>query len=424
MRSVRNQIDWITGQRDHMVALVERWASLNSGTFNALGVRQMAQAVLPELAAFAGKAELISVPPAPGVNARGERILRELGPVLSLRCRPQAARRILLAIHLDTVYGSDSDFQSVHRDQIRMQGPGVTDAKGGIAVLLTALEALERFLAESSVDDFGWEVLLNPDEEIGSLGSGGLLRDAARRNGVGLLFEPALPDGGLAAARKGSANFHIVCHGKSAHAGRHFEDGRNAIAAAAQIALRIHGLNGHWNETTFNVGRIDGGGPLNIVPDVAVVGFNVRYSSRDLEAEIDQALTEIIDQATSGFDIRTERHGEFNTPPKPADGPIGKMYEQAEACANELGFELNFRPTGGVCDGNRLAAWGLPNLDTLGVRGGGIHSREEYLLLDSLTERASLTAGLLIGWASRELPWPVAPAGDGSTNPAPFDRRG
>ncbi len=399
-------LNWIETQRERMVALVEHWASINSSTYHPAGVEQVAHAVLPEFSTFAGKAELLNVPSMMEVNERGVLVDHSLGPALSLRVRPTAPRRILLAIHMDTVYPQDSGFQEVHRDEMNMYGPGVADAKGGISVLLVALEALEQFLDSTGNTEIGWEVLLNPDEEIGSPGSIELLRSAAKRNHLGLLFEPALPDGHLAGDRKGSANFHFVCHGKSAHAGRHFEEGINAITAAADLAMRVHSLNDRWTGTTLNVSRIDGGGPMNMVPDVAVVRANVRYSDHSLEAEIDLALREIMGLVDQTHHVHSVRHGEFTTPPKQVEGTIATMFEQVTECGQSLGLRLDHHPTGGVCDGNRLAGWGLPNIDNLGVRGAGIHSHEEFLVLDSLTERAKLTASLLIGWASGALEWP------------------
>lgn len=403
----QNSCAWIEQNRDRMIAFVEAWANINSGTFHHAGVRRFAELLIPEFSRFATLPRLIDVPAVKLVDARGQFRTHHLGPALSLRCRPQAARRVLLCIHLDTVYDQDSEFQVCQKDGVNLYGPGVADAKGGIAVMLLALEALELYVENSRNSELGWEVLLTPDEEIGSPGSTALLQAAAERNHLGLLFEPSLPDGSLAAERKGSANFHIVCRGKSAHAGRHFHEGLNAIAAAAEIAMRLHHLNGQWGETTFNVAKIDGGGPLNIVPDVAVIRLNIRYSHRDDEGPLARQIDEILTSVSETTGIEIIRHGEFTTPPKEFAGETGKIFEQIREYGHALGLNVNQRGTGGVCDGNRLAGWGLPNIDTLGVRGGDIHSHNEYLILDSLTERAALTAGLLIGWASGSIPWPV-----------------
>lgn len=397
--------DWVESQRERMIALVRTWAEINSGTWNQAGLLRMAEALRAEFAQCGFVLTEQSVPPADLVHPSGVVEQWPLGPVLSVRCRPEAQRRVLLAIHYDTVYPADSPFQAVQQTATQMHGPGVTDAKGGLVVLLIALQALERFVEKTGLCGLGWEVLLNADEEIGSPGSASLLEAAARRNQLGLLYEPSLPSGELAGERKGSANFHLVCRGKSAHAGRHFHEGINAVAAAAEIARQLHQWNGRWPETTINVARIDGGGPLNMVPDAAVVRFNIRYAQAGLESELAVALEDVQQQARAdGVECRL--HGSFNTPPKNIDVVTKQLFSQIFSVGESLGLSLGSTATGGVCDGNRLAAQGLPNVDTLGVRGGAIHSHEEYLLLDSLTERARLSAFLLIGWAAGTLPWP------------------
>jgi glutamate carboxypeptidase len=409
-------LDWISQQESTMVARVEQWASINSGTWNSLGVSKMADAVAPafqRMSKSPAAIRRIVVNPIEQLDSRGERVRASLGPALEVVCRPAASRRVLLSIHLDTVYPADSDFQDVRRDEKKMYGPGVADAKGGIAVLVTALGALERYVADSGQSDIGWHVLLNPDEEIGSIGSSELLRQAASKNHVGLLFEPALPDGQLAGERKGTANFQIACRGRSAHSGRDFTQGRNAVVAAAEVATRIHALNGQWPDVTLNVGRIDGGGAANMVPDRAVVRVNVRYRDKDYESSIERAIRDITSAVSDASDVRVESVGQFTTPPKSIHGVTERILEQVAECGKPLGVPVRWKSTGGACDGNRLAGWGLPNVDTLGVRGGAIHSGDEFMIVESLVERAQLTALLLLGWASDRLAWPC---GDSSGN--------
>ena len=152
--------------------------------------------------------------------------------------------------------------------------------KGGLAVMLSALKAVET---SPGADRIGYEVVINSDEEVGSLASAPLLAQAACGKRAALTYEPAaLPDGTLAGARPGSGNFAIVVHGRSAHAGRNPEDGRNALLAAADLALRLDALK--RDGLTVNPSRIEGGSPSNVVPDLAILRVNLRPRTPEIES--------------------------------------------------------------------------------------------------------------------------------------------
>ena len=304
---------------------------------------------------------------------------------------------------MDTVYAIDSPFQTVRElDTDRLNGPGVADLKGGLLVMFLALSALERSPHRERI---GWEVLFNPDEEIGSRGSAPLLAEAAQRNHLGLIYEPAYADGNLASARKGSGNFDLVINGRAAHAGRNPEDGRNAIAAASELITALNALNGQREGLTLNPGYVRGGGALNIVPDLCVFKFNVRTSQPSdecwLHEQLDLLLTRV--NARDGYSV--ELRGGFTRPPKVFDEKNQRLAAMIGDCGRELGLDLQFKPTGGCCDGNNLAAHGLANIDNLGVVGGDIHSEREWMRVSSLAERGKLSALLLLRLASGEMSW-------------------
>ncbi|MEX0654782.1 MAG: hydrolase [Phycisphaeraceae bacterium] len=394
MPTTLNHVHWIDSQAPRMQRLLTRWARINSGSTNLPGLARMADALEQPFGKLA-PIRRHNLPPHRMVDATGRLIRQPLGQALSLVKRARARRRALLVIHMDTVYPADSAFQRCEPlGKDRLRGPGVVDAKGGLVVMLLALEALER--ATPTVRKrLGWRVILNADEELGSPGSAGLLQRAAKRCDVGLVFEPCLPDGSLVSQRKGSGNFTIVVRGRAAHAGRDFEHGRNAVAAAARLATALDGLTDPSRGITLNIAKLEGGGPLNQVPDLGIVRFNVRYTQReherDLQGRFDQLLADV--NARDGY--RAVLHGSFNAPPKPLDAAAAALFEQARDCGRSLGLRIDMQPTGGVCDGNRLAAAGLPTIDTLGPRGGHLHSDREYVVLPSLVERAKLTALLL-----------------------------
>jgi glutamate carboxypeptidase len=269
--------------------------------------------------------------------------------------------------------------------------------KGGLVVMREALLAFESL---PDRDRVGYEVLISPDEEIGSPASARLLAELGARAHVGMTYEPALPDGGLVSARKGSGQFSLVLRGRAAHVGRAFDDGRSAIVAAADAVLRLDGLNGLREGVTVNIGAIDGGGPVNIVPATAVVRFNVRAPDGESAAWATRELEKVCEVVGRRDGIVAELTGGFSRPPKPLTPAQETLIGWTRAAAEALGFPVRFGPTGGVCEGNNLAAAGCANIDTLGPCGGALHSKEEFALAESFVPRAQLSLLLLAGFAA------------------------
>ena len=385
----------IDDRHQHWLDLVRDWCAISSGTQYLPGLAKMADALAAEFGVF-GDVHRIDLGPSTQIDAAGREVSLPIGQALRIVRRPSAPVRALLVIHYDTVYGPDNPFKSVTvLPSGHWNGPGVVDAKGGIVVMLAALHALE---SSSVAEKIGWEVILNPDEEIGSPGSAHLLEEAAGRNHFGLLFEPALPDGCLVGERKGSGNFTIVVRGKAAHAGRDFAAGRSAIIALSKIIVEAAEKSG---DVTLNCGHISGGGAVNIVPDLAIGRFNGRISKKEEGQRIIDLLSELVAQANQSDGISATLHGSFSSPPKPLDARTLELFETARSCGRELGMDLTWRSTGGTCDGNRLAAAGLPLIDTMGPVGGDLHSPSEYLISESIAQRAKLTAMVLMRAASQ-----------------------
>ncbi|PZO49410.1 MAG: hypothetical protein DCF16_14750, partial [Alphaproteobacteria bacterium] len=214
---------------------------------------------------------------------------------------------------------------------------------------------------------------------------------------LGLTFEPALADGALVDARKGSANYSLVLRGRAAHAGRAFADGRSAILAAADAALALAALNDKREGVTFNVGSIDGGSAVNVVPDRAVLRFNARAPDAEATAWAEAEVARIAAAANARDGIVAHLHGGFTRPPKPINDQQRTMAAWTHRAGAALGLDLKFQASGGVCEGNNLAAAGCPNIDTLGPCGGALHSDQEFALIPSFTERAKLSFLMLAG---------------------------
>lgn len=349
---------------------------------------------------IADEVDLLDLQPLEEVDERGLVRPVPLGRVVRAVRRPRAPRRVLLVGHYDTVFPPGSAFAGVGEEEGVWRGPGVVDAKGGLVVAALALE-----LAEAAGLDVGWEVLVVPDEEIGSPGSSAVLAAAAVHAGLGLGYEPAMPDGAIAAARPGSANWVHVVRGKAAHAGRELAEGRNAVLAAAALAARIDALNGD-PELLANPGMLHGGTATNIVPDLAILRSNVRATTSDAMDRATAAIGTAV-EALAVDGIRIDQHGGVTRPPKELTDDYARLLESVVAVAEDLGIPLQQRNTGGVCDGNVLAGAGLVNVDNLGPVGGDLHRPSEYLLPASIGPRARLSAEVLVRFDRGELGVPA-----------------
>ncbi len=381
-----------------MLAQVERWAAVNSGTGNLEGLAEVAGLLADGFAALPGDVSLMASDPVETVTATGEVKTIERGQNLRVSVRPNAPVQVLLTGHMDTVFGPDHPFQTLRwREEGVLNGPGTADMKGGISVILAALTAVE---ASPLRDRIGYDVLINSDEETGSQASARLIAELARGKMAALTYEPALPDGTLAGARPGSGNFSITLHGKAAHAGRNPEDGRNALIAAADLALRLNAAK--TPGLKINPARIDGGGPNNIVPDLAILRINLRPMTPDDMEVAKHAIRTAVAAVKAEHGVHAHMHGSFNRPPKPLDPAAERLFGLVRDCGADLGLPLSWKATGGVCDGNNIAACGVPVVDTMGPRGGAIHSEEEFLIVDSLAERAQLSALTLLRLAERD----------------------
>lgn len=387
----------------HAIERARGWCAINSGSRNLDGLAAMAAPLAAALAELPGAVERVALPDTEEVANDGTLRMVPNGVALRLAVRPEAPVQVALTGHYDTVYPADTGFRTVTtRPDGALNGPGIADMKGGLAVMLGALAAFER---HPQAPLLGYTVLISPDEETGSLASAPLLAALGAAAHVGLTYEPALADGRIVSARKGSGNFHLRVEGRAAHAGRDFAAGRNALAAAARMAVALDALNGRRDGVTVNVARIDGGAPLNMVPASAVLRFNARLPDEASRRWLDGALAEVVREGV-GDGIAATLHGGITRPPKPlgrAQATLLKALAQAGAL---IGQSIAWAPSGGVCEGNNLHAAGLPGIDTLGVRGGDIHSEREYALPDSFGERIRLSALLLAKLASGEIDAP------------------
>ena len=383
-----------------MLEQVLAWAAVNSGSANMAGLATMAGLLADAFAALPGRIALEEGAAVEAVGADGAVLSRASGRHLVLRVRADAARRVLLTGHMDTVFAADDPFQACrwldaetpNGSNVKgpiLNGPGTADMKGGIAVMLAGLTAFEAAF-DGRGPTLGYDVLINADEEVGSLSSAPLIAGLAERKLAALTYEPALPTGAMAGARPGSGNYAAIVRGRAAHAGRNPQDGRNAVVAAADLALRLAAAARAG--LSINPAKIDGGGANNVVPDMAVLRFNIRPATPEDAAEAEALLARLVAAVAATHAVSIHLHGGITRPPKPVDAGAEALFTLVGQAAADLGQPWSRADTGGVCDGNNIAACGVPVIDTMGALGGAIHSPEEFLVVPSLAARARLTA--------------------------------
>lgn len=387
-------LSWINSQQEDMVRLVCTLANINSGSYHLEGLAKVMTVLKQAFQPLGGDIEEITLPPFQRMDSQGEITHLPLGKALSIRKRVNAPFQVFLGGHMDTVYAKDNPFQTTCPiNAQRMVGPGVADMKGGLVVMLKALQAFEM---SPFAKPIGWEILINPDEEIGSPGSQHLFKQCAVRNHLGMIFEPSLPDGSLVVKRKGSAVYAVSAKGRRAHVGREFAQGRNAIHAMVSFLHSLQSRAEGMEDFILNTGSLAGGGEVNVVPDLAFCRLNIRSWNLSQIAAFEEAMQIEQQRIASKTGVLFHIQKEVSRPPKPFDEFTRGFFDAISSCGQEIGIQLKGESTGGVTDGNILASAGLPTLDTLGVRGGKLHTPEEYIELDSLTERAQLAALFLM----------------------------
>lgn len=365
-----------------MFSLLKELVEINSHSLNLEGVKAVQLRIKKEAKSLKCTSSFIKT--------------KKYADVLKLKKRPKAPIQILLMGHADTVYLKDSSFKNFSAKKNTFFGPGVADMKGGLVILLNVLEAIERSPYRDSI---GWTALINGDEEIGSIGSVKIIEKEAKSKDFALVFEPA-KEGRFVELRPGSTNYLFTAKGKSAHAGRDFFLGSNAIMPLAELALKLGKLSSKKKKIQVNVATINGGSALNIVPDACSLSVNVRVFNEKMALSVREKIKKLYKEMkrvhpTLGMEILSAR------PPKELTLLQKEFHKVLKQAGKILGEPITFTESGGVTDGNTIASVGVPTIDAMGVIGKGLHTKEEQAEASSLVSRAKLAA-LLIMLKARE----------------------
>ncbi|MEN5300013.1 M20/M25/M40 family metallo-hydrolase [Brucella sp. TWI559] len=365
---------------DDMIARLRPWIETESPTFDASAVNRMVEVAAYDFAAAGATIEFI-----PGRMGFGG----------SLRARfphkDQGKPGILVSGHLDTVHPLGViNVNPYRREDGKLYGPGIQDMKGGNFV---ALEAMREIARSGLATKLPVTFLLTPDEEVGTPSTRDLIEQEALKNKYVLVPEPALRDGGAVVGRYAIARFNLETVGKPSHAGWALKEGRSAIRRMAEKIIEIEALT--TDDCTFSVGVIQAGQWVNCVSSSCnAEALSMAKTQKDLEDGVARIMA--LGGEKDGVELIVTR-GVTRPVWEPGQAQDMKLFNFANDIAKEIGFTMTAQSSGGGSDGNFTGALGVPTIDSIGVRGEGLHTLGEHIFEDSLIERARLHAGLFLG---------------------------
>lgn len=368
---------------DRLLDEILDWVRIESPTFDAAAVNRMEDTISARLAGLGFAIERIA----------GRDGLADV--LVARKAGASAGPGLMMIAHADTVHpvGTISGPLPIRRDGDKCFGPAIYDMKGGTVL---ALAALERVLAaKGGALAVPVTIVINPDEEIGSPTSRGIIEAEAKKARHVLVPEPAKgPTGEVTTGRHGFQRFVVTTHGRPAHSGWTNKDGRSALRVLAQIVEELESRSNFDSGPTYAVGNFHSGQWVNCVPMLARA--EALCVARDMATfeEIGRVLGSLVGERS---DVRIEVTRGPVRPLWTAQPGTIELYERARAIAADLGFELHHAQHGGGSDGNFTGAMGVPTLDGLGVMGHGAHTHEEHLLVSSLVPRATMIARLIEG---------------------------
>lgn len=334
--------------------------------------------------------------------------------LLARRAGDPALPTIALIAHLDTVFpaGTTRSWRFA-QDGDRATGPGVADAKGGAVVAWLAVAAAVE--ATGGLPHLNLRIMMNTDEETGSVRSREAVEHLASEVDLALVYEPGRPDGSIVRARHGAHRYRINVIGKAAHSGVDPWAGVNALEAAAHKILALQALNDRARMLSVTVAVAHGGSRLNVVPAEAVLDVDTRLPDVIAADETHAAVARIVAHSdvpgsSATYKTLSER------PPMTPHSDLGELLALVRDVGHRIGMTLTDAATGGGSDGCFMSALGVPTIDGLGPVGGGYHTHDEFVRVPTLAERAALSAATL---ATLNVPTSGRLSSDPETIPSP-----
>ena len=358
---------------------LEYIVNIDTGSDNPAGIEKMANFFIDKYKEIGCITEIFR--PAPN-----------RGPCVKIQNKPSDRYDVLMLCHMDTVF----PVGTVKKRSFRVEGgyafgPGVCDMKSG---LLSAFY-LFKWFSEHSEIDISLCLLMNSDEEIGSMASTPWIKEHAFKSGIAIVFEPGRVDGSFVVERKGTAKYEIEFKGLAAHAGVDPEKGKSAITEMASWMIKLDILNNYDEGVTLNTGIVSGGTAANVVADYAYMKLDVRFKNLNQAQIITDTLNTMSTEPFIEGVEATVRQVSFREPMNPNERTL-ELLEKLRTIGEKYGIPITLKSTGGVSDGNGVSALGIPVIDGFGPVGGFSHSEKEYTDIESIKLRFRLLLDLIL----------------------------
>jgi glutamate carboxypeptidase len=392
----QRMLNWIDTRSDQLLTELTQHVAINTGTGNLEGINRYRAILAKDLQRLGFATREVASKPMPVLTCDGGNV--NVANHLVASRTGSNTNRIFLNGHMDTVFPVSDEFQTLTIEADgTLHGPGVLDMKGGIVVMLNALRALD---AGGYLDQTNITVLLNSDEEIGSLDSRTLVEELARQHDIGLVFEGS-KENLVTRSRKGLGQVRLKVTGRESHAGGSHEKGVSANLELAHEIVAIEQLTDYERGVTVNVGVMHGGEKRNTIPGCADAYIDLRYPSVEdgeyLLAAIDKIAStpHAVNPDYPGLP-KTETWGVLHRPAKQPNTVVDALIAEAMGLSQIIGEPIEgTNYSGGGTDGSIAQAAGLPTVDSLGLNGEGAHSVREKTSLASLIARTKLAAVLI-----------------------------
>jgi glutamate carboxypeptidase len=376
-KTIEKIIKWIERNAKDQLRFVIELCNQNSYTYNKAGTDRVADMILRKIG------HLFPVHKTVSQDDWGDH------HILKIKDKTEA---IYLIGHMDTVFPLDHPFQSCRIEGDRLLGPGTGDMKGGLAVIVYSLLALE---AVDLLKGVPGALILNSDEEIGSITSHGIY-EKERKNALAcLVAECGGLQGEIVISRNGKLGVRIDCFGSGRHVGYGTHEKSSAILELANKVTALEALNACLPGVSLNVGKIEGGlGPSTVSARASAL-MDVRWVEQEHRDILIDKINMIISTnnqpgCQSEFRVLNER------PAMPAHEESQALFRLINDIGVKLGQEIGQEHRRGTSDANFFGSIGVPTIDGFGPSCGDDHTPDEYIIISSLKERTALMALALV----------------------------